>query len=977
MAWLLPATALLAVGRFRPSATTAIAAPLAVVLVVIALRRPPSQWPGAVRLAAARLGSAPPDSAAPRSASPGSASSDSASSGSASLGRSQRPARAWTVWCGLAGTVAVAAGFGVWQLLLNSPQIIVLRDPGALFQYGYWIAGHGTLPIPRSVIAFGGPHPGLTFASTGFVARSVGLSPQFMPGLPVLLAAGWWIHGLPAATIVSPVLGALAVLSFGGLAGRLAGPQWAPVAALVLALSLPVQYTSRSAFSEPLTALLLSGGLALVVDALTVRPAVFRRPRYSARPGQSARPGEPAGSVAVSQPWPGQPDRGVPESSSWPGQPDQGVPAYPPWPDQPDRGIPASPPRRRLIDWPGFLDWLGLDQPQQTRGQAQQSRRLRWLGRGNDSRGTASQSTEPGGTEVRDTLSLRTAPEPTAAEPVVPEPASSDSAAMTEPGRSAAAEPGSADRGPFEPWSVAGSPAGAVGPGPAGDATSGNGHPEASGNGHPEARPVSDGPADAPSGPLTDPMSALPPGTGATGLAGPRAVPAGLGAAAMGGLALGLTMLVSLNSLPDLVAVIPFLGVLAAARRPQVIPLALGVIAGVGCGLAAAHKLAPSYLAAPGFSLHRLSLIAAGVAAATLVVAGLAAWRPVRRGLQRLLRARPLRWLPELAAIGVAAVLIGFAVRPYLQTAHWNPGPATTGYIAALQKLLGLPVQPTRSYAEDSLYWVTWYVGIPAVLLGGFGVALLVRRCGRALLAWTDEGGLARVWALPLLIIVPATFRVLWAPDTAPDQPWASRELVPVVLPGFILGAIWVSAWLAGRARNRGSGTVAVSVAAACFAVALAVPTAITTFGITVTRSGPRHVVTSSANGLALLRTGNGQVTALDRLCGAMSSNMSVILLDRVAADEFAQVIRSMCGVPAAVMAGEPSSKVRSAVFAIERQGRQPALLSTDAGELIAYGIAPRQVVGFSSTQDAHDLTQPPTTTWQISYNLWIAVPGE
>ena len=199
MAWLLPSIGLLAVGRFRPAATVLIAAPLAAVLFITALRRPPGRWPGPVRPRPARLDSARLDPASPD--------------------RGRRPARAWTVWWGLAGTVAIAAGFGAWQVLLNSPQIIVLRDPGALFQYGYWIAGHGALPIPRSVTAFGGPHPGLAFASSGFVARSAGLSPQFMPGLPVLLAAGWWLHGLPAAALVSPVLGAFAVLSFGGLAG--------------------------------------------------------------------------------------------------------------------------------------------------------------------------------------------------------------------------------------------------------------------------------------------------------------------------------------------------------------------------------------------------------------------------------------------------------------------------------------------------------------------------------------------------------------------------------------------------------------------------------------------------------------------------------------------------------------------------------------------------------------------------------------
>ena len=44
---------------------------------------------------------------------------------------------------------------------------------------------------------------------------------------------------MSTAELVSPVIGALAVLTFGGLAGRLAGPQWAPPAALVLAVTLP------------------------------------------------------------------------------------------------------------------------------------------------------------------------------------------------------------------------------------------------------------------------------------------------------------------------------------------------------------------------------------------------------------------------------------------------------------------------------------------------------------------------------------------------------------------------------------------------------------------------------------------------------------------------------------------------------------------------------------------------------------------
>ncbi len=88
----------------------------------------------------------------------------------------------------------------------------------------------------------------------------------------MLLAGGFWTSGTGGGTVIGPVLGGLAVLSFGGLVGRLAGRQWAPAGALVLALTLPELYTSRNAFSEPAVQVLLFGGICLVIDALTVAP---------------------------------------------------------------------------------------------------------------------------------------------------------------------------------------------------------------------------------------------------------------------------------------------------------------------------------------------------------------------------------------------------------------------------------------------------------------------------------------------------------------------------------------------------------------------------------------------------------------------------------------------------------------------------------------------------------------------------------
>jgi hypothetical protein len=704
LAWLIPGAALLMAGRLRPAPMLLISAPLAVILVAAVLRRVPGQRP----------------LQAPGAGPPG------------------KPVRAWAGWWGLAGTAAVAAGFGAWQIWLNSPQVLVMRQPGAMFQVGYWIAGHGSLPIPESLRAFGGAHPGLTFASTGLAATHGGLAPQFAPGLAIVTAGGWWIHGMTTAVLASPVLGALAVFTFGGLAGRLAGPQWAPPAALVLAVTLPEQYTSRSAFTEPMVQLLLLGGLCLVADSLTVRPG-----------------------------------------------------------------------RGWLTRYPGWLRWPG------------------WL---------------------------------------------------------------------------------------------------------------------TPS----------------------------VAAAALGGLALGLASLVSLSVLPYLIPVIPFTGLLVAARRPQALPLGAGALAGAGYAGATSWVVTPAALADPGFPVRQVSVIALVVTGATVAAVAVTAWPPARAWTGRAAQGA-LRWrVPDVAAGLVVAGLVALLIRPSVQTAHWAPGPGTAGYVAALQKLLGLPVQPTRSYAEDTLYWVIWYIGIPALLLGGFGLALLTRRCVSALLRWADDDGVARAWGLTLAIFAWAAASVLWEPRTVPDHPWASRTLAPVVLPGFILCAVWVAAWLDQRARERGAGRAAVALAAACFVVAMTVPTAVTTFGISLSHRAARHSG-PAATGLGVNRTGAGQTAAVQELCGTMSARMSVIILDRLAASEFAPAIRGMCGVPAGVMASAPVGQVQSVLRSIAGAGREPVLLATRPAELTAYGMTPRRLVGLVTTQDAHDLTQPPSTTWPIRYQLWMS----
>jgi hypothetical protein len=244
VAWLVPGTGMLLAGRLAAVPMVTIFIPLAVALCYFATGRLPLSWP---RFIEAELNEAEPD-ATPVAV--------------------QRKPDAPAV--ALLAMLAIAAGFGVWQAVFRSEQVFVTSDPGVYLQYGYWIAEHGTARIPESAAAFGGA-PGLDFATPGFAVSGGSITPAFLPGLPLVLAGGTWLGGLGGALLMPAVLGGCAVLSFGGLVGRLCGAWWAVAGELVLSVGLPEVYTSRAPFSEPLVQVLLFGGLCLFIDSLVAR----------------------------------------------------------------------------------------------------------------------------------------------------------------------------------------------------------------------------------------------------------------------------------------------------------------------------------------------------------------------------------------------------------------------------------------------------------------------------------------------------------------------------------------------------------------------------------------------------------------------------------------------------------------------------------------------------------------------------------
>ncbi len=682
VAWLLVGLPLLLLGVFTPALMLAISLPVMAVLVYFGLRLLP-----------VGLEEAPP------------------------FGRSG-PAR--TPWWAVLGVVAVAVAFGVNQMIYHSQFIIITRDPASYIQFAAWISHHGSLPIPQDNRAFGGTDGYLSFNSPAFYQVGRTVVPQFMAGLPMVLAAGFWIGGVNAAVAMGPILGALAVLTFGGLVARLVGARWAPLACLVLALALPMQFTSRSTYSEPLAAILFLGGLCLVIDCLRA----------------------------------------------------EGVAA-------------------RIL-------------------------------------------------------------------------------------------------------------------------------------------------------------------------------------AAVAGLALGLTFVVRLDGASDILPVIPYCGLLVWRRRPQAWPMIGGFVLGVVYGIVDGVVLSMPYLQENWTSVKPLIEISIAVTVATILVTAIATIAGQVAGgkpsAPQWLRARGRNWLTTAAAALPILAVIAFTVRPYVQVVRATGTSAFEATIAGYQLAAGQPIDPGRLYYEISMDWVFWYIGVPAVIFGAIGAAILLRRALR--------GGIP-VWTLPLLVFSWAIVSTLYRPAITPDQPWASRRLVPAVLPGFILLAVWAVSWGSGWLRKRQIAPVVRGAVVAICAAALVLPATITTFGLHVERGGPVGV-RLTADGLAMKRTYQGEILTVDRLCAALPAKSSVIFIingGSKAGNELAEVVRGMCDKPSAIWLSSNLHPVRALIKGVYRAGRRPVLMAGFANILKPFGGPLRHIVWLRTQEDGSVLTTPPTDTQPFNLSVWMSEP--
>lgn len=182
-------------------------------------------------------------------------------------------------WWSVAAVAGIAVAFVVFAALTHSDHVIPRRDAGSYAQIGYWLARSGGLDYAVPLADFG-PSPGLLgFASPAFYQPGDTVIPQFMTGWPTVLALAYRLGGWTGLLLAPTVIGGCAVLAVGGLAARLVGPRWAPLAAGLTAVAWPVLRSSQETLSEPLALLTLGAGACLLVDLVAATGAGERGAR--------------------------------------------------------------------------------------------------------------------------------------------------------------------------------------------------------------------------------------------------------------------------------------------------------------------------------------------------------------------------------------------------------------------------------------------------------------------------------------------------------------------------------------------------------------------------------------------------------------------------------------------------------------------------------------------------------------------------
>lgn len=242
----------------------------------------------------------------------------------------------------------------------------------------------------------------------------------------------------------------------------------------------------------------------------------------------------------------------------------------------------------------------------------------------------------------------------------------------------------------------------------------------------------------------------------------------------------------------------------AGAARKRDLADAAAFAAGAGAigvlGFLDISRLSASYYTSQTSNIrHEFLLLALIIVAGAVLVA--VGWKT---DFLKWLDNRTRSWRAQAIWVVVVAVALVLASRPFWYVGHG---------IASAVIVNGKAVTgPGRSYSEQTVNWLVWYLGPVMTALGGLGLAYAAGIASRR----------RDLLMLPALFVIGGTALVyLINPSIFPDQIWASRRMLPVILPGIaVFGALALERLYSHRQllrRNIHGKTVATVLATLAF----------------------------------------------------------------------------------------------------------------------------------------------------------------
>jgi len=426
---------------------------------------------------------------------------------------------------------------------------------------------------------------------------------------------------------------------------------------------------------------------------------------------------------------------------------------------------------------------------------------------------------------------------------------------------------------------------------------------------------------------------------------------------AAGGVAIGATALVRIDgAIFAAGALVGIVVALALSDAPRAWRLTTGVAvvclqaATVAFGYWSLWRWSYEYAARLEDQMH--SLTKAYVVVAGLLIVWVASWISPLRG-DRLL-ASPLRALGELGARVLAGavmlLMLVLASRPLWTTVHrGTTDPVdifTNTVVESFQRSQGLPIDPTRTYAESTVSWVAYYLTWPIVLLAILGLGIATYRAARG------RGG----WAVFLGATLAPSLLYFWKPEIVPDQIWAIRRFEAMTIPAFALAATLAAVWLAKRFANPHRRRVATT-----WAVCLTALLPITTWIMVTPGLNPP---VRGATPLVVREMG-GSLTQLQQLC-ALAPGHPIVLAST--SSHFGS-LRVMCDEPVVLALTAPSAEALAQMTDIF--GAEPVVLTRDT-TWFTWSEDPQVLVSSTVKQAGYQLGGIPRTYIARDYE-WYA----